>query len=349
VSEVSGSSEPFALGTYRRGDGLPFPALVMNNLAYRLDLPSDITGAGWPSLLAVFDAFDLALPLLQRLAARLTAAADTPGLPLDELTVLAPLEPRQIICAGANYRKHVVDILVDQRLIPGGGSDAEKRRAAERLMDHRASRGQPYAFLKPVTSVIGPFENLVLPADSQQVDWELELVVVMGKDAYRVPRQQALDHVAGFTIGNDISARDRIKRPDFPSLGMDWLACKGAPGFLPLGPHIVPRPFIQDPQRLDIELRLNGDVMQSESTADMLFSVATLIEFITTHMRLRPGDLICTGSPSGNGTHHNRFLEEGDVLEGAISGLGAQRATCVREVLAEGAARHLPFTPPAAS
>ncbi len=346
---MSNLNEAFALGTYGTREGSSFPALVMDGGAYRLDQANEIIGPGWPTLLAAIDGFDAALPLLQRLAAHIRSAPDMSGLPTDALIALPPIEPRQIVCAGANYRKHVVDILVDQGLIPGGGSPAEKRRIAEGVMDHRAAEGQPYAFLKPITSVLGPFDDLVLPADSLQVDWELELVVVMGRDAHRVPREQALDYVAGYTIGNDISARDRIKRPDFPSLGMDWLACKGAPGFLPLGPHIVPRVFVPDPQNLDIELRLNGQVMQSESTRDMLFPVATLIEFITTHVRLRAGDLICTGSPSGNGTHHNRFLENGDVLAGKISGLGTQRATCEREILADGAAIHRAFTPLAMS
>jgi 2-keto-4-pentenoate hydratase/2-oxohepta-3-ene-1,7-dioic acid hydratase in catechol pathway len=117
------------------------------------------------------------------------------------------------------------------------------------------------------------------------------------------------------------------------------------PGFFPLGPVIVPAQFIPDPQDLWIEFKLNGKVMQSESTADMIFNVAHLIEFISTHMQLLPGDVISTGSPSGNGTHYRRFLTPGDVMEGSISGIGVQRNHCVAEVLADGAATHRPFTP----
>jgi 2,4-didehydro-3-deoxy-L-rhamnonate hydrolase len=165
----------------------------------------------------------------------------------------------------------------------------------------------------------------------QQPDWELELAAVIGKTARRVSRNEALDYVAGYTIANDITARELVSRPDIPQLGMDWVASKGAPTFLPIGPFLTPKAFVADPQALQVTLRLNGQVMQDESTADMIFSVARLIEFICAHVQLLPGDLILTGSPSGNGTHYNRFLRQGDFLEGEVTGLGCQRNPCVAE------------------
>ena len=249
-----------------------------------------------------------------------------------QLRTAAPVQPRQILCAGANYRQHVIDVIIDQPVtVDAGISRAERRRHAEALMDHRASKGKPFIFSKLTSCVIGPEDDVVLPFDMQQPDWELELVVVIGKPARRVPAAHALDHVAGYTIGNDLTGREMLGRPDIPSMGHDWVAGKCAPTFQTLGPYIVPAQFIADPQRLQITLKLNGQVMQDESTADMIFPVARLIEWASTHVQLLPGDLILTGSPSGNGTHHQRFLKPGDVLEGSITGLGTQRNRCVAE------------------
>ena len=137
--------------------------------------------------------------------------------------------------------------------------------------------------------------------------------------------------MAGYTIANDITSRELVNRPDVPQMGMDWVAAKCSPGFLPLGPLVVPAAFVSDPQALQITLKLNGQTMQDESTADMIFGVARIIEFVSRHVRLLPGDVVLTGSPSGNGTHYGRFIQDGDVLEGSIEGLGTQRNRCVAE------------------
>jgi 2,4-didehydro-3-deoxy-L-rhamnonate hydrolase len=294
------------------------------------------------SMIDVFDLWGEVLPDLCRAAERLEKV---PGVKRDSLSTLPPLMPRQIVCAGANYRKHVIDILIDH---PASGSDVswsleERRRYAERIMDHRAAQGQPFAFIKAQSAVLAPYADLTLPADSAEMDWELELGVVMGKPARRVSREQAMNYVAGYVVCNDISARDHISRPDFPTLGLDFLAGKSGPGFLPLGPAIVPAQFVPDPQDLMLTLRLNGETMQHESTNNMIFPIAQLIEYVSTHMQLLPGDLLCTGSPSGNGTHHRRFLKPGDVLEGSIDSLGTQRNRCAAEELTEGAVSHQPF------
>src|SRR5690606_14410687 len=149
----------------------------------------------------------------------------------------------------------------------------------------------------------------------------------------RVSRAEALDYVAGYVVVNDITLRERVmRRPgDMREMGMDWVASKCAPTFLPMGPYLVPAAFVGDPQRLQVTLKLTGEVMQDESTADMIFDVARLIEALSQHCVLLPGDLICTGSPAGNGVHYGRFLQPGDVLEGSITGLGTQRNPCVAE------------------
>lgn len=169
------------------------------------------------------------------------------------------------------------------------------------------------------------------PADTTQADWELELGVIIGRAARHVSRTEALSYVAGYTIVNDLTSRDKVYRADMKAIGTDWLLSKSSPSFLPMGPYLVPAAFVSDPQQLHLTLKLNGQVMQDEGTDDMIFGVARLIEYISQHVQLWPGDLICTGSPRGNGMHYNRFLRPGDVLEGTITRLGMQRNTCIAE------------------
>ena len=168
------------------------------------------------------------------------------------------------------------------------------------MMDERARTGTPFFFCKAQSSVSGPCDPIVLPADVTQPDWELELGVVIGKPARRVARAVALEHVAGYVVVNDITSRDRVNRKDMKEMGMDWVASKCAPSFLPMWPYLVTAAFVPDPQQLQITLKLNGQTMQDESTADMIFGVARLIETLSTFCLLQPGDLICTGSPAGN-------------------------------------------------
>jgi 2,4-didehydro-3-deoxy-L-rhamnonate hydrolase len=252
----------------------------------------------------------------------------------DELSPLAPLVPGQIFQSGANYKTHVVDLMVAaaaEKADGDGPADrAEVRRQATALMEERAAHGTPYVFIGLASAVCGPEDDVVLPDIGTQHDWELELGVVIGTEAYRVSREDALGHVAFYTIVNDITTRDRVFRPDMPGLGTDWLAGKNSPTFLPLGPWLVPAQFVPDPGDLRITLRLNGQTMQDESTADMIFGIPELIEHISAITPLRPGDLLLTGSPAGNGAHYGRYLREGDVMESTITGLGTQRNRCVR-------------------
>ncbi len=245
---------------------------------------------------------------------------------LTDVTPAAPIAPRQVIQAGANYRTHVMDLAVKGR----SGEDPEKVRAdTAAMMDRRRESGEPYFFLGLPTVIGGPYDDVVLPAYSDQHDWELELAAVIGAEAHQVTEEAALSHVAGYTIVNDLTTRDRIYRRDMPRIGTDWFRGKHAPGFLPTGPWVVPADLVGDPQDLRITLTLNGDVMQNESTKDMLFGVARLVAEASRTVPLLPGDLLLTGSPAGNGIHHGRLLRAGDVMESTITGLGVQRTTCV--------------------
>ena len=154
---------------------------------------------------------------------------------------------------------------------------------------------------------------------------------MIGKEAYRVDREHAMEHVAGYTIVNDVTTRDLVFREDMKEIGTDWYRGKNAPGFLPTGPFLVPAPFVATPGDLHLELTLNGETMQDATTSDLLFDLPALIAGASQNMPLLPGDLLLTGSPAGNGIVHGRMLRDGDVMVGAIEGLGAQTVRAVAE------------------
>jgi 2-keto-4-pentenoate hydratase/2-oxohepta-3-ene-1,7-dioic acid hydratase in catechol pathway len=235
----------------------------------------------------------------------------------------------QVLQSGANYRRHVIDIVLAEERERGVLTPQEALALGERVMDERAANGEPYLFFGSPTAMCGAYDDVVLPSEGSQHDWELELAAVIGRPGRDVPVDEALNHVAGYTIVNDITTRDRVYRPDLEAIGTDWLRAKNAPTFLPTGPYIVPARFIEDPMALTVRLRLNGELMQDGCTEDMIYNVAQLIAYASRKVVLRPGDLVLTGSPAGNGMHYGRFLTEGDVMEGEITHLGRQRNRCV--------------------
>ena len=318
----------FALGTFAASGGRPFPGLVLGDRV--ADLRSRL-GDG-VSLRALVDDWDASLPRLREVAAQL--APEDAEHDFDALRPLPPLDPwGQVFCAGANFRQHVLDLMAaaERRGDSTDGLTAADRDRARAELDERARSGRPFVFMESANAIVGAHDDIVLPHDSEQHDWELELAAVIGRPARRVSRDEALDVIAGYTICNDLTTRDALIRTDARGLGLDWLAGKCAPTFLPTGPLLVPSAHAGDPMALQITLKVNGRAMQDESTADMLFDVAALIAHISDVAELRPGDLVLTGSPAGNGAHHGVFLKPGDVMEGAITGLGVQRNRCVAE------------------
>lgn len=322
----------FALGTFsiRSANSEKFAGLVIDRkvapisrLAEEYALPQ-LCGK---SVLALLDSWSTSFKTLKALVEKVDTSewCDESHLKVHPAVDL----PRQIFCTGANYRKHVVDMTVDANVGPEGLSKEELKAWAEEMMDNRVANGEPYVFTKPVSAVSGAYDDLVLPPTTDKPDWELELAVVIGKEGYNISESQAMEYVAGYTIVNDISARDLIPRTDYKVLGTDWFRSKGQPGFLPLGPYVVPSCFIENPYDLLMKLTVSGATMQDETTADMLFNIEKQIAYISKYARLMPGDIICTGSPAGNGTHYNRYLTDGDVMRGEISGLGYQRQKCV--------------------
>ena len=318
TSDQAGIAAPFAIARFRDGNTTRL-GLVSADRIRPLE-HQDLGGGG-------LNAF-LGAPDWDRLEA--LAAEEGPWLPLDSVVLTAPVEPRQVLQTGANYRTHVIDLVVAGLDKNDPRSPEEAREWAGKMMDERQANGEPYFFIGLPACVVGDDEALVLPAYSEKHDWELELAVVIGTEAFRVSKQEAMDHVAGYTIVNDITTRDLVFRRDMKEIGTDWYRGKNAPGFLPTGPFLVPAQFV-DPSKLKVRLELNGDVMQDATTDDLLFGIPALVSAASQNMPLLPGDLLLTGSPAGNGAHWGRLLRDGDVMTGSIKGLGTQVVRCVAE------------------
>jgi 5-oxopent-3-ene-1,2,5-tricarboxylate decarboxylase/2-hydroxyhepta-2,4-diene-1,7-dioate isomerase len=174
---------------------------------------------------------------------------------------------------------------------------------------------EPVLFAKAPSAVIGPGADIIYPQGVQRLDPELELGVVIGRRARSVAEAEALSYVAGYTIVNDVTARDLQRRHQEKK--WPWFLSKSMDTFCPMGPYLVLPDEIADPQQLELTLRVNGEIRQQSTTAKMIFSVRQLIAYISQHMTLEPGDVIATGTPEGIAP-----LNRGDVLEGTISGLG---------------------------
>jgi 2-keto-4-pentenoate hydratase/2-oxohepta-3-ene-1,7-dioic acid hydratase in catechol pathway len=336
----------FKLGTFSRG-GAPFPGLVLGDPAATPGAPDRVTPLARLEPLLTRLNLQLRQPdsLLSLLGdwdnnfQALAILCETAGLeelareatPVEELHTRAPIDPpRQIFCTVANFRGHIVESIVDYGAPPHtDGMDAAARRAyAEKTLEERL-KGAPYACFKLPSTVIGPTDPLEIPRHVQRLDWELELGVVIGRAARRVSRSTAMNYVAGYVMVNDITARDMVRRTDVPAMGTDWLQSKNAPGFLPMGPFFVPAAFRPDPYALRLTLSLNDRPMQDALTKDMLFDIAAQIEYISQHAQLLPGDVICTGTPAGCGTHYKRYLQAGDVIHASAAELGTQHTPCV--------------------
>mgnify|MGYP003134388970 CR=1 FL=1 len=197
--------------------------------------------------------------------------------------------------------------------------------------DHAAETGaevpaEPVIFFKATSAICGPDDKLEIPRKSEKTDWEVELGVVIGKQAKYVSKADALDHVAGYCVVHDVSERA------FQLEGTgQWVKGKSADTFGPIGPWLVTRDEVEDPQNLSMWLDLNGEAMQRGSTSTMVFGVAHLVSYLSQYMSLQPGDIISTGTPPGVGLSMKppRFLRAGDVVTLGIEGIGAQRQVCI--------------------
>ena len=240
------------------------------------------------------------------------------GRPFDRTMLLAPLPtpPHNVMCVGKNYFAHA-------REFAGSGYDSSSTSAAD------AVPTAPIIFTKPASAITGPDADIPLvPGLDEAVDYEAELAVIIGRGGRRIPHGQAMRHVFGYTVVNDVTARDLQGRHK------QWFLGKGIDGFCPMGPWIVTVDEL-DVRTMQVTCHVNGEKRQDAVTADLIFDVPTLIEAISLSMTLQPGDVIATGTPEGVGVGFKppRFLRDGDVVECAISGIGYIRNT-VRRVAA---------------
>jgi 2,4-didehydro-3-deoxy-L-rhamnonate hydrolase len=211
---------------------------------------------------------------------------------------LAPIP--KIVCVGLNYRLHAQE-------------------------SGAAIPTEPVLFMKAITSITGPYDDVILPRGVKKGDWEVELGIVIGTKCQYVSEEDALKHVAGYTIVNDVSERHfQLER------GGNWSKGKSCDTFAPIGPWVVTTDEVKDPQKLDLWCEVSGKMMQSSTTADMIFDCRKIISYISQMMTLMPGDVIPTGTPSGVGMGQKpepRWLQPGDTMRLGVTGLGEQRQT----------------------
>lgn len=247
--------------------------------------------ADWPGSLAK----------LKALAARAPEARDL-AIPAAGATIRTPLlYPGKVLCAGANYFKHLAEM---------GMPDAKKEN--QRLF---------FFFKPPRQALVGPGRTVHMPRDTKALDWEVELAAVIGKTATAVSVESALSHVAAWSVGLDLSARDLNRAPE-TFYKLDWVAGKAQDTCGPLGPHLVPAEFVGDPHRLRLQLAVNGETKQDDTTADMVFDVAEQISILSRIMTLEPGDVLFTGTPAGVGAPKQTFMKVGDRIDAEIESVG---------------------------
>ena len=183
---------------------------------------------------------------------------------------------------------------------------------------------EPVMFMKATTCITGPSDPILMPIGSTKLDWEVELGIVIGRETRQASEASALDHVAGYCVFHDVSERAfQLER------GGQWDKGKGCDSFGPIGPWLVTTDEVADPQRLRLWLDVNGERMQDSSTADMVFSCAQIVSYVSRFMTLLPGDVICTGTPQGVGMGRGRFLQLGDRVKLGVDGLGEQEQTVI--------------------
>lgn len=261
------------------------------------DQVHSLAAAGYADMLAIIEGGEVAMRRIEE------ALASAKRFPLAEVTLLAPIRnSARIFGIGLNYLDHA----------------AEAKMQVQKV---------PTVFLKLTSSVVGPDAEVVLPKNATQVDYEAELAVVIGKGGYRITAGQWRDHVFGYTILNDVSARD------IQLATTQWNLGKSFPTFTPLGPSITTADEIPDPHVLDISLTIDGETLQNANTRDLIFDIPALIEYLSSIVPLLPGDIISTGTPPGVGLGRSpqRWLKAGEEMVIEIEKLGALRNRTVSE------------------
>lgn len=316
-------TESFAIATFEEADGRPFPALVHPD-GQVVDLSERYSDTH-----AIFDAWATSF---DQLADVWTSGRDR-KYHVEDLRPRTPLSHPNLMCTGANYKVHVAQMLTrnafnQHNRKPGETDDAFYERNLA-MMERRQREGTPYFWTGLHSSLVGAQDDVVLPLLGEEPDWELELGVVIGGTGRYLTPDEAPSLIAGYTIINDIGTVDIFRRTDIP-WQYDWVS-KHQPTFKPMGPFIVPAAFFTLDETIRIELKVNDQVMQDWPADDMVFRPEHLVTYASERVRLLPGDVIAMGSPPGNGKHHGRFLQDGDVMDASITYLGRQKNRCVAE------------------
>lgn len=289
--------------TYTYEDCPPRLGFLHNNLVIDMEDFGEISN--FPLPIDMLDLIDMGFEIIEEITEIIKETREVDfqeiGYELDEVTILAPIQrPRKnIIGIGLNYTEHVAE---SARTLDTTGKLPQK----------------PIIFSKPPTTVTGPNTNILLnPRLTQQLDWEVELGVVIGKDGKYVPKEEAMNYVFGYTVINDISARDCRREGQ-------WIVSKGQDTFAPMGPYIVTKDEITNPHNLNLSLKVSGVEKQNSNTKYMLFNINDLIEDLSTVFTIEAGDIIATGTPSGVGAGRNpqEWLQDGDVVEATVEGIG---------------------------
>ena len=285
----------FRLLTFRDNQGDNRPGILVDQSVYDI-------GEEFISVLEILNNWETTEQKLMEIGQQLLQHHNASGTPINEVALTAPiLYPGTLYCAGANYADHVLEM---------SGKPPPPENTT------------PYFFIKSTRgTIIGANEVIHLPEYSNQVDWEAEIGIVIGREARNVSELDAMDFVAGFTIVNDLSARDYTKRYDVPFL-FDWIGQKCFDTGCPMGPWITPKSAIDNPHNLGIKLMVNNVVKQNSSSKEMIFKCEHQIAYLSQHVTLYPGDVIATGTPAGCGMPQKDFLKPGDVVTIEIDGLG---------------------------
>jgi len=297
----------YKLVTYQSTEG-PYAGIVMEDKVFDV---AALTGrSAYVTMLAILNDWEAAEAILEK-APEIKERKEK-GVPLGRVKLLVPvLYPSTIFCAGANYLDHLKEVAVAR----GRNPDP----------DPRTLGLKPWHFIKASRSVVETQSTVPLPKHSRMVDWEAELVAVIGRPAKNVSVGKALGYVAGYTVANDLSARDLSARPHIPDnspFKYDWISHKSFDGACPVGPWIVPAKEIPDPQNLSIKLWVNDVLKQDSHSSKMTFSIAEQIAHLSTRITLHPGDLILTGTPAGVGMARQEFLKAGDEVKVWIERIG---------------------------
>lgn len=315
----------FHLGTFA-SEGRSVPCLVIGNELFDLRLVSGRAGIKLPSfdiLADLLEDWDRNFDRLQELANHAIIAEG--GTPLQGARPLPPLgRPRKMLFMAANYRDHA-----------SGMRKTFTPKVEPQNPPVMPAPLRPYLFAK-VCEPTGACDDILLPAATERIDWEAEMMVVIGRSGRSIRGSAAGDHIAGYMTTNDISCRDRTWRDDRPALRSDWLSGKSFDSFAPIGPFFTPAAFVPDHNDMRVRLWINGVIKQDGNTRDMIFSVEEQIEYASELMTLLPGDLIATGTPAGTGQERLEFLKPGDLIETEVEFCGRQRNRVTSAVAADG-------------